>query len=286
MIDILLKPIRSLFSCGVAESKDVKDEINNSEDVLSVDALYMALPDAKEEVWKRWNDKELRKKVEKYLNGNIPGCFHDGPKAVLARHIASPNNELIRYLDLAKDAGLNPVCLEYLSDKFRAENEDKYYLGKMVFFCKSGNKNVCENRSNKNIIDFNLSEGAFLHEMKTLSGENFIDFHHRLLNFFLKDGDCQIIDASEWIKSNGKKPSLYYERFFALFVCFGILFEDYLENKNENKFTHEIVLPSFSAVFKEFNLKPIIVRLHGDGNENILKARAYDEKILAVIDKK
>ena len=60
---------------------------------ISVDDIYTPLSVAKKEIWRKWNDKKLRKKVEYFLEGNISEFLKDEPTAYLARHIVSPNFE-------------------------------------------------------------------------------------------------------------------------------------------------------------------------------------------------
>ena len=245
---------------------------------FNIDEIYTPLSVAKDEVWKRWNDEGLKGRVLEFLGEEPPSIFRGQPKAFMARHLASPNNEFVRFVDLSKMMGLQPVCLEYLDDKFRAENEDKYYLGKLTFHGGVGRK-LGERISTKKAIDFNCAEGACLRNIKTTWDENFIDFHHRLLADFLKDDAGVISDQSEWVYNNGKNPKLFYKKFLAFFICFGVLFEDYLENKNEKKFTKEIVLPSFKNINDKLGVKPLIVRMFPLENDNTLFARFYSESI-------
>ncbi len=58
-----------------------------------VEKIYTPLSVAKEEIWRRWNDKELRKKVEDFLGGDIPEVFKKEPRATIFRYIATPNLE-------------------------------------------------------------------------------------------------------------------------------------------------------------------------------------------------
>ena len=45
------------------------------EEEFDIKDIYTPLSVAKKEIWRRWNDKELRKKVEKFLGGDIPEVF-------------------------------------------------------------------------------------------------------------------------------------------------------------------------------------------------------------------
>lgn len=252
---------------------------NEAIDDFSVEEIYTPLEVAKEEIWRRWNDKDLRKKVEKYLNNSIPEIMLDSPRAILARHIASPNNEFIKYLDLAKDIELKPICLEYLEDKFRAENQDKYFLGKM-FFCDGIGKKNGKRLEAEKVINFDCSEGKKLVDIRTLQGDNFVDFHHNLFQGIFDEYEESIIDESLWIKKNGGGPKFFYEKFFSLFICYGVLFENYLENKNEKEFTNNLVIPTFKKVYDIFGVKPLVVKMYPLGSENDLFWRHYPINII------
>ena|SRR4030067_1261493 len=97
--------------------------------------IYTTLEEAKEEIWKRWNDEFLRKEVEKFL-GEIPEVFKKEPKACLLRQMVSPNYEYYNFLNLIPKINLKPLCLEYLEDMFITTNKDKTYLAKMAFIDK------------------------------------------------------------------------------------------------------------------------------------------------------
>lgn len=252
---------------------------------FNIEEIYTPLAVAKEEVWRRWNDPILRKKVDDFLGGDVLESLKENPKAVLARHVASPNNEFIRFLGLAEDIGLEPVCLEYLQDKFRAENEDKYYLGKF-FFCNGVGKKGGMKTNVIKKIDFDEAEGKQFSRIKTVNGEDFINFHHRLLSGAVKNYSNMICDESEWVIKNGKSPSNFYEKFLSMFVCHGVLFENYLLNKNEKDFTNKIVIPTIKRVCDKFGVKPLIVKIYPAESENDLYWRHYPGNIEKLLNKK
>jgi hypothetical protein len=61
--------------------------------------FYTPLEQAKEEIWKRWRNENLRRKVQDFID-NIPQPFQDAPKAVLFRQVATPNFEFFHFLEL------------------------------------------------------------------------------------------------------------------------------------------------------------------------------------------
>jgi len=263
----------------------MKKKNKDKDNAFDIRSIYTSLPEAKEEIWRRWNDKELRGKVEEFLNGDVPKKLREKPRAVLARHVASPNNEFMRFLDFSKSIGVEPVCLEYLADKFRAENEDKYYLGKL-FFCNGLGKKQGRKTNVAKEINFGEAEGKKFSKIKTISGEDFIGFHHRLLEGAVKDYRKIIHDESEWIIRNGKNPSIFYEKFLSIFICFGLLFENYLLNKNEKEFTNRIVIPAFNKIHEKFGVKPLIVKIYTTDSENDPFWRYYPGDIEKSLNKK
>ena len=52
---------------------------------------------AKDELKNRWNDLNLKKEVELFLENDVPQFLQDSPKAYLARCIATPNFEFLKF---------------------------------------------------------------------------------------------------------------------------------------------------------------------------------------------
>lgn len=220
--------------------------------------LYTPLSVAKEEVWRRWNDKKLRKKVEDFLGGDVPEFLKKEPKAAVFRNIATPNFESRLFLELAGCVNLNPIYIEFTKDRFCTRNQDKLFLGKMTF-CDSisdGGHNFIVSRK---IIDIKNNDNKSFDEISTLWGEKLIDFHHRIFCSFNKK-DLVYFDASRF-KCNGESAMDVYVKVLSFFICNGILFENYIakDNHYEKKFTETVVLPAVAKVKEIFKVKPLIV---------------------------
>jgi hypothetical protein len=251
-----------------------------------LDGIYWSIEDAKEEIWKRWNSVELRKKVESYLRGDIPSALlKEGPRAVISRHVMSPNFELLNFLDTTRKKGLAPVGFEYLEDKFVTKNEDKYYLGKMFFYQGLG-KNGGEKTSSIKVVDFDFIDGKKISEIQTTTGKSFIEFHHSLLTKVL-DAHSRV-DMSEYYKRHGGQAKLYYRYILSLFVCHGVLFENFLLNGFYKDLTEHVLLPTYKEIFQLFGVKPIIVRLVPENSEEDIHWRhypeEYQESVSAIMD--
>jgi hypothetical protein len=107
----------------------------------------------------------------------------------------------------------------------------------------------------------NEANGKQFSEIATTWDQPLVEFHHELLAHAYPNMQHTIVNMSEWIEKHGKLPSKYYEHFFELFISNGILFENFLIDSKELKFTEEIILPAFIKVYEKTGLKPIIVAL-------------------------
>jgi hypothetical protein len=224
-----------------------------------IKGIYTPLSAAKEEIWRRWNDKELKKKVEDFLGGDVPEVFREKPQSAWFRFIATPNFEFQLAYNLSEIIGLDLVFFEFLNDKFCTRNQDKLHLGKMIFFHE---KNASRSSfvQTKKIIDIEKCDNKPFREIKTLWGENFIDFHKRIFN--AKYGKIGTFDVSEF-KTNGESAEKVYEKVLACFICHGVLFENYIakDNHYEKNFTKNVVLTAIGKLESMFGVKPLIIPL-------------------------
>ena len=316
MVEIIVNKIRSLLGWNLpamAKQEEVKIEVvvedenqledclrvsedskvNSSEDrpqpgkaikekkVLSVEDIYTPLSVAKEEIWRRWNDKELRKKVEDFL-GEIPEVFTDKPKAIIFRNIASPNLEMQIAHEYAGLLGLDLVVVEYTADKFCTRNRDKLHLGKMMFFNGKNKTNATGKENSINIMD---NDNKPFSEIKTTWDENFISFHHRILkeNGF---NDVKTFDISIYEKM-GLSPREMYFRIFSLCSQCTVLLENFIvkTDKGEKLFVDNIVLPAFIENENRFGQKPLITQLCGADDEGSVCWQYYPEEIKKYLNK-
>lgn len=246
---------------------------------LKLENFYTPLAEAKKEIQKRWKDKALRKNVEDFLGSDMPEFFGRDPKAVIVRYVISPDLELHHFFDLVKETDLKPACVEFSDDKFVAGNSDKYHLCKL-FFHNGNGKNGGHKISTKSIVDFNKFEGTKFKKMKTLWKEDLVDFHHHIAYGALPNTKNNIYDFSDWFKKGiEKSKQYYYAHYLSLFLCHGILFENFLTNGEELDFTQKKVIPSFNMIEKKFGIKPLIVPLTPVKEENDLYWWCYPERI-------
>lgn len=226
--------------------------------------IYTPIEIAAVEIKKRWNDKELQKKVDEYLGGDIPEIFSKEPRIVLFRNISTANCETDRLLELSKKIKMNFAFIEYNSDKFVAFNPDKYAL--LMEQINAEKKNDGHDVLYKiKIADIQTVQGKPFKDIKTRWGENLVDFHHNILLKCHPECEGKIFDLSEWIKNHGGRARFYYEKFMALLLRNCILAESFQTKGDEGKFVSEIIAPAFANIKNIFGIRPLIIQLAPDG---------------------
>ena len=219
--------------------------------------MYTPLEMARELLWERRRDLDLRRRIDAHL-GNLPEFLHRGPHAVLARQLATPNFEFHTFAARARQVGLRPIALDYLGDKFYPGNPEKLALAKPTFLHGKG-RNGGDKTVSRRIVDCNRWSGKPLRQVRTLWNESLSDCHHRLLTSSfpgMRTGDC-----SDWLRQLGGKPALFWSRVMALFLSDAILLENFHREGHEADFTRSIILPALQAVRRDFGLSPLIVPL-------------------------
>ncbi len=241
---------------------DIKRKISDAlESAAAFNALvYTDITEAIRELNGRWNDPELERKIDGLLGESIPSQFRGGFRAVLFRHLATPNYEMRRFMAVPDATGLKPLFLEIHEDKYSLNNPLKYYLGRMALHNGIGKKGG-HKIEYRNVIDFNESHTKRISEVKTLWGESLIDFHHRLLaHAYSLDEGC-LCNVSELLDPGSRSAKEYYRKLLPLFARHGILFENFMLNGEELAFTRDIFLPAFFEVWEKTGKKPLVVAL-------------------------
>jgi hypothetical protein len=231
--------------------------------MITLDEIYTPLEEARDEIRQRWANQELRQKVEEFLGGVPPGV-NSAPRAFLCRTIHTPNREFHRFIELASNTCLAPALNEYLDDRFCSLNPDKLGLIRMTFL-RGHNRIGKPIFQRKMITDGNINLMPFT-TIRTLWGENLIDFHHRILRNSFPSLVTE--NKSAWLHIHGVSAREFYPAHLARFICHGILFESFLETSDEFVFTKDVVLPALETVCSLFGMKPLIVRLIPEESEN------------------
>lgn len=237
---------------------DYEDLISNKKSFY--DFVYTPLSEAIKILEERQKDGELIKKIENILGeDNIPSVFKDkGLKGFQFRQIATPNHESLTFIKIAKDFDIKPIFCEHHNDKFTTNNFFKLSLGQ-IKINNGFDKNNDIILEKINVIDIKNSDGLKIKEIKTLWGESMIDMHKNLFKCYNFCKDISFINMSEWYNQNGNNPYSCYKNIFMFFIVHGIMFENFLDNKDEYSFTKDIILPTLKEVSDKIGLKPLIV---------------------------
>ncbi len=228
--------------------------------------VYTPISEVKTELTNRYGSQDLDEYIEMSLPKDFSALLKSKKCAILHRPLLTDNYEVLHFMQAVDSLKLEPVFLEYSSDKFVTRNEWKYYLGRMGFYFGRG-RNGGEKIQYLNCINFPESDGRRLSDVKTLWGQSLIEFHHEIfLNRFpnLKEN---IFNGLEWYIHKGGNPKDYYEPFFRLFISHGVLFENFLLEGEELIFTKDIILPSLIKIREETGIKPLIVALEPTSSE-------------------
>jgi hypothetical protein len=205
-----------------------------------------------------------------------PHFLPDEPAAVLFRHIITPTHELERFVALTADTGLRPLLLEYQRDIFFARNRDKYRLCKPAFTIRDNHYRSMP------IVDLRALEGRPpqpLHQLRTRCGLSLVRWHHHLLDHAAQISTDAIADFSDWFECSSKEK-LYYLRYLAMFVCNGILFENFVvKDAEERRFATSRVMPAFLAAQDLFGERPLIVPLLPTEVESEEYWRCHDQRL-------
>jgi len=229
--------------------------------------IYTPWEEALAEMEARQNNEALRTYVAAQLPEGLPASMQGKKSLVLFRHVATPNHEVARFAMCADALNtFNPLVLEYTQDKFNDRNEWKYYMGKLRFH-KGINSKGEPMFEQIVVMNFNESNNKPISSIKTHWGQSLVDFHHELFAHAYPSLKDNRADVSEWLKHLGPSAKEYYKAFFSMFLQDGVLFENFLMDGKEMKFTEEVILPAILELEAETGFKPLIVALEPTGIE-------------------
>lgn len=183
-----------------------------------------------------------------------------GPTAVFARHVASPNYEMLWFSRLARRHGFHTLVIEHASDQFTVHNPAKLALATVPIVTgrsRSGQPIFRRQR----ILDPAASEGQALEEIVTQSGERLLDYHHRKLHEVMRADAPDIIDLREVVPASAGNPAKYYLEFFKMLTGHLVLLEDFVANDQTAGFFQNTVLPAWRCAVADTGRRPQIARL-------------------------
>ncbi len=218
-------------------------------------SIYSSRDEVADELAKRWENPELAEEVSAFLEGHVLPPLSHGPRAILSRHVATPDNEFREFLAQGRALGLSPLHVEFPDDLFTTNNRGKVALVKMTFH--HGVENSGKARlSHLRVIDhLERCENQPLTSLQTRWGEPLVAFHHRILREFHA---TEVHNASQWFRQLGDRAQTFYPRYLAMVALRHVLFENF-EPGREDRFFHEIMRPSCDEVQQRFGMKPLIL---------------------------
>lgn len=253
--------------------------MNEHQEIMN--EIYTPFSLLKAEMQSRYADPELQKKVRDFWAENPFPYNFDEPRAMLSREVITPNRELKYFLELANGLDAKPLFLEYPEGKFVAKNKGKYALCKLAFL--PGADDPAESCK---IVDFNTWEGKRLSDVQTTWSQPLVDTHRELLTEEYPAMSGNVVDISEWFNKTRGLGEDYYLHFLSLFICHGVLFDNYLLSDDaENEFFFEKILPSFRKAKELFGVRPLIFPLLPIEHERDPHWYAYDSRHKEAIKK-
>jgi hypothetical protein len=232
-------------------------EENIPSDKYILNEIFTPLEEAIFEIARRREDSSLINKVHEYLEGDIPDHFNKNtPILYLSRHVATPNYEALRFVEIGKPFGLPLVIGQDTKGKFVSHNDLKKALGKMPV-TKGVSRRQDEIIENFTIIDFKDAQGKPFNEIVTKHGKNFVEFHNSFFQHIYTN-DIEIADETSWIDRNYRDDlKEQYKRLFALTIAHAVMFESYPDN--EYNIVESVIAPAFAEVTDRFGIRPLIV---------------------------
>jgi len=228
--------------------------------------MYTPLNKAIKELKLRRQDESIINRTNEFLGGILPKGFPDEPPACLLRQVASCRYEDLAFARLAESAGLTPFWPTYLDDSYISINPDKVNYIRMKIKVSENHNHKLKAVRDMNKLDHEKPEMGKL-ETKYLSDDGtpvlLPDLHLEMRRAVFPQYATNVFDNSAWYKSQRLKWSHYYNSIFALFVCHGVMFEDYHDGPNASslaKFTKRVVEPAFDLVCREIGLEPLMVQ--------------------------
>ena len=234
-------------------------ENSELESLNRIKSFLIPLDEAVAELRHRRTDTELQIKINEFLNGDIPNHFKNGPIFYLSRHVASPNFEALRFIELCKEyKDIKMVIGQDINDKFVSHNSMKRALGKMPIV-KGITSNQDEIIEFITLVDFDKVQGQKFKDIKTKFGTSFVEHHNNLFNSIYPE-TVQIVDDSKWIDNNHRGDLVeHYKKMFTLLLVHGIMLESY--EIQDEQFIKSILIPALEYVENMFGYKPLIVNL-------------------------
>lgn len=232
--------------------------------------MYTDPMQAVTELRARRKDQGLIKAVTDYLGWLPEGWPEDRPIATINRYVATARVEDVVFAHAASSLALRPYWPTYHAEKYTSMNPEKVS-------CLRPRVQRPRLQFSKNwlVEGHEKLEGIPLGEIAV--GEvSLQDVHTAARRQALPEEVAgNTFDISEWNQAQARRFGAtedsrrlaphYYHGVMALYICHGVLFEDFDGGLNASSglgtFVQEVVNPAIRSVSRLFGLAPLIVRL-------------------------
>lgn len=232
--------------------------------------MYCDPSKAIEELARRRKDAGLRKAIDDYLGIGLPVGWPEGkPIATINRYVASARLEDMVFAQAAMSLGFHPYWPTYHAERYMSTNPEKVsYLRPRVLLPK------LQVARRWLVADHGSLEGTPLGQIQ-VSGAGLQLAHDEVRSAVMPPSVASSsFDISEWnhaqavrfgARPDGRLAPHYYYAVMALYLCNGVLFEDFDGGPNAGsglaRFVGEVLQPALRTVKGHFGLSPLIVRL-------------------------
>jgi len=251
-------------------------------DVRRTGSVREFAPDeAARELMRRRSDAALMRRVEDYIGCLVPAGLPKVPFAGLARHVATCRGEDSAFMMMASEMGLDPWWVTYHEDVFTTSNADKAGYCKIPFADSRQDTGVRKVPVVHKMGQYdNRCSLAELPTCCQVDGRslNVPELHRHFRKKVYNGTSENAIDISAWLKqivdreqrlvgqANCNNSRLYYPFYLGLFVCHGVLVEDFAGGPNGNtgqleRFVQGVALPAFRRIKEATGLDVLYVRL-------------------------
>ncbi|MBI4252577.1 hypothetical protein HY623_00125 [Candidatus Uhrbacteria bacterium] len=186
---------------------------------------------------------------------------------VLSRHVATFRYEDGLFALMAKEAGLLPMWLEYVGDKYVDVSSYKRSLLRPTLCSGRGRNGGLKLRKETLVENEQFWRGKPFQNIVTDHGGQLVAWHHTLQNEMLEGLLVEKpvrTDCTGWLGRIASTAHGYYEAYMSVFVAHGVLFEDYHGGESGNaldNFTGRVFEPAWKRLHERFGVRPLIVRL-------------------------
>ena len=86
--------------------------------MIELEDIHLSLDEAREELTRRWNDKDLKKKIRDELGAYFWPEFRDVPRGLIWKPIITPDNTFPFYIQQSMYVGAKPLAFELLGSMY------------------------------------------------------------------------------------------------------------------------------------------------------------------------